>query len=107
MLPNAYTDDKGAGAGVAQHHLPPKLLTGGYASWSSDMDVYLSRIGAGGVHKRKMERADWVRLVEKVELWQEEATAEALADIGIMKGSSSSTTSLNFTSSLLHGACAA
>ena len=38
---------------------PPKLRAGCYAAWKPDMDVYLARIGADGVHKRAMSATDW------------------------------------------------
>jgi hypothetical protein len=78
-------------AGAAASMQAPKLRAGGYAAWKPDMDVYLARIGAEGAHKRKMEKEHWLKLVQQVQAWHEEAMAEALADIGI--GSSSTASS--------------
>ncbi len=59
-LTSAEHGDKGgalASAGVAAGLSAPKLRTGGYAAWRPDMEVHLARIGAGGAHKRCMEKA--------------------------------------------------
>ena len=59
MSLTAYTsDDKGttaastaaASAATVALQAAPKLRTGMYAGWKIDMEVYLSRIGAEGVH---------------------------------------------------------
>lgn len=94
MSSNAYGgEDKGAAsAGAAAGTQAPKLRAGGYAAWKPDMEVYLARIGAEGVHKRQMDKEHWLKLVQQVTLWQEEALAEALADVGIGSGSSVSGT---------------
>ena len=89
MSSNAYGDDKGAASAGAAAIQAPKLRTGGYAAWKPDMDVYLARIGAEGAHKRKMEKEHWLKLVQQVQAWHEEAMAEALADIGIGASSNS------------------
>ena len=86
MSTNAYGDDKGAmgaGGGAGAVGQAPRLRAGCYAAWKPDMDVYLARIGADGVHKRPMSDADWNTLVEKLELWKSEEAAQHLADIGI------------------------
>ncbi len=89
MSLTAYGDDKGAAAGAAAAGaFVPKLRAGGYAAWRPDMDVYLARIGVGGAHKRKMDKASWLRLIEQVQAWNEEALLEALSDIGLGSGSS-------------------
>ena len=92
MSTNAYGDDKGAaqGAGAGALSTVPKLRTGGYVAWRPDMEVHLSRCGADGAHKRKLEKEHWLKLVAQVQAWHEEAMAEALADIGIGSGESSS-----------------
>src|SRR6185369_10481693 len=72
MSLNAYGDDKGAmgaGGGAGALSQAPRLRAGCYAAWKPDMDVYLARIGADGVHKR--------------ELWKRQEAAQHLADIGI------------------------
>ncbi len=93
MSSNAYGDDKGAAGSGAAAMQVPKLRAGGYAAWRPDMDVYLSRIGADGAHKRKMEKDHWLKLVQQVNKWKEDAMADALADIGIGASSSSSSSS--------------
>ncbi len=95
MSANAYGDDKGAastggGAGALYMSQAPRLRAGCYAAWKPDMDVYLARIGADGVHKRAMSAADWQTMVDKLELWKSEEAAQYLADIGIGSGGSSS-----------------
>ena len=62
MSLNAYGDDKGAmgaGGGAGALSQAPRLRAGCYAAWKPDMDVYLARIGADGVHKRAMGTTDW------------------------------------------------
>jgi transposase InsO family protein len=85
MSLSAQGDDKGsAGAsGAPAAAAVPRLRSGGYAAWRPDMDVYLARIGADGAHKRAMEKEHWLQMVQQVHAWQEEATLQALADIGI------------------------
>ena len=39
----------------------PKLRAGGYAAWKPDMDVYLERIGADGVHTARMSAGGLAR----------------------------------------------
>ena len=96
MSLNAYGDDKGAaGAGGAAAGLhaaqAPRLRSsaGSYASWRPDMDVYLERIGADGVHKRVMTDDSWRRLALQVQSWSDEALAQALAAIGVLDGAQS------------------
>ena len=101
MSLTAYGDDKGAAAGAAAAGaFVPKLRAGGYAAWRPDMDVYLARIGAGGAHKRKMDKVSWLKLIEQVQAWNEEALLEALADIGLGSDSSATTSA---TAAALHG----
>src|SRR5680860_440919 len=91
MSTNAYGDDKGAtGGGGAAGSLQsaqqaPRLRStaGSYAAWKPDMDVYLERIGADGVHKRAMTHDSWRRLALQVQSWSDEALALALAAIGV------------------------
>ena len=86
MSLNAYGDDKGAmgaGGGAGALSQAPRLRAGCYAAWKPDMDVYLARIGADGVHKRAMSATDWQTIVDKLELWKSEEAAQYLADIGI------------------------
>ena len=62
------------------------------------MEVFLARIGAGGAHKRAMDKDQWLTLVARVATWSDDAVAAALADLGIGTGvnasSSSSATAL-------------
>jgi hypothetical protein len=96
----AYGDDKGAAAGAAAAGaFVPKLRAGGYAAWRPDMDVYLARIGTGGAHKRKMDKVSWLKLIEQVQAWNEEALLEALADIGLGSDSSATTSGDSSSSS--------
>jgi hypothetical protein len=94
-----HGDKSAAGAGAAAGLQAPKLRTGGYAAWRADMEVYLARIGAGGAHKRAMEKDHWLALVLQVEAWSDDAVAAALAHLGLgasaasSSGSSSSSTS--------------
>jgi transposase InsO family protein len=91
MSTNAYGDDKGAtsggtaAAGALQSAQAPRLRSaaGSYAAWKPDMDVYLERIGADGVHKRTLTDANWTRLSLQVQSWSDEALALALASIGV------------------------
>ena len=93
MSLNAYGDDKGAmgaGGGAGALSQAPRLRAGCYAAWKPDMDVYLARIGADGVHKRAMSAKDWQTMVDKLELWKRQEAAQYLADIGISQRSGSS-----------------
>lgn len=90
----------GAGAGAAAGLQAPKLRTGGYAAWRPDIEVYLARIGAGGAHRRSMEKDHWLTLVAQVATWSDEAVAAALADLGIGSGASSSSSSSSSTTVL-------
>jgi transposase InsO family protein len=63
------------------------------------MDVYLARIGTGGAHKRKMDKVSWLKLIEQVQAWNEEALLEALADIGLGSDSSATTSGDSSSSS--------
>ena len=90
MSSNAYGDGQGCSergrccdAGAEAAHWRLRRM-------EPDMDVYLARIGAGGAHKRKMEKEHWLKLVEQVQAWNEEAMAEALADIGLGASSAGS-----------------
>ena len=96
MSLNAYGDDKGAmgaGGGAGALSQAPRLRAGCYAAWKPDMDVYLARIGADGVHKRAMSATDWQTMVDKLELWKRQEAAQYLADIGIASDSGSGSSS--------------
>jgi hypothetical protein len=93
MSSNAHGgDDKvggnaaGAAAVGALHAAQaPRLRSaaGSYAAWKPDMDVYLERVGADGVHKRTMTDESWRKLALQVQSWSDEALAQALASIGV------------------------
>ena len=94
MSSNAYGgDDKVGGHGAAgaaavgalHAAQAPRLRSaaGGYAAWKPDMDVYLERVGADGVHKRAMTDESWRKLALQVQSWSDEALAQALASIGV------------------------
>src|SRR5690349_21937030 len=101
MSLNAYGDDKGAmgaGGGAGALSQAPRLRAGCYAAWKPDMDVYLARIGADGVHKRAMSATDWQTIVDKLELWKSQEAAQHLADIGIASDSGSGSSSSSSSS---------
>jgi transposase InsO family protein len=100
MSHNAYVDDKGAmqgggHAGAMQTAQAPRLRStaGSYAAWKPDMEVYLERIGAEGVHKRAMTDEQWRKMTLQVQSWNDEALALALAAIGAGDAQSSSSSS--------------
>jgi hypothetical protein len=89
MSLNAEHGDKGGmSAGAAGGLQAPKLRSGGYAAWKPDMEVHMGRLGAGGAHKRVMEKDHWLKLVAQIEHWSDQAVATALADLGIGSASS-------------------
>jgi transposase InsO family protein len=57
----------------------PRLQPGGYAAWCSDMDVFLQRNGAEGVHKEVMDVEEWKSTIKSVESWARDAYASAKA----------------------------
>lgn len=74
--------------GVVHGLQAPRLRStaGSYAAWKPDMDVYLERVGADGVHKRTMTDDSWRKLALQVQSWSDEALAQALASIGVVDG---------------------
>ena len=53
-MPNGEDKGTGVGAGAAGLHLQaPRLQSGGigYAAWRTNMDVFLQRAGAEGIHR--------------------------------------------------------
>lgn len=50
------------GAEAAGGERAPQLRAGGYAAWKPNMDVYLQRHGAAGVHTREMTADKWAEL---------------------------------------------
>ncbi len=83
----------GAGAGaLAGQAQGPRLRSGGYAAWKVEMDVFLERHGAAGVHHSALTEEDWLTRSSRVQQWGDEALAAALAlELG-PSGSSSNTT---------------
>lgn len=101
------SDDK-TGVGVAgasgalSSAQAPRLrsTSGSYATWKPDMDVYLERIGAEGVHKRAMTHEAWRETALLVQRWSDEALVQALAAVGVGAGASSSSSSSQQAASL-------
>src|SRR5579875_402936 len=91
------TNSEAAGVGgaserLAQLQAAPRLQSGGvgYAAWQANMDVFLQRAGAEGIHRKPMAEAAWKEMVLRVEQWSEEALAAAMAlVVGDAGGSSS------------------
>ena len=87
------------GGGSSALHLQaqaPRLQSGsGYAAWRSNMDVFLQRAGAEGIHRKPLTEADWTTLSQRVEEWSADAFNAAVALVGgngNATGSSSSAT---------------
>ena len=82
MSSNAFGDDKGAaGAGGAAGSgaQAPKLRGAAhYAQWRPDMEVWLERHGAQGVHTREITPTRWQALQQAVKQWDEEKLAAAM-----------------------------
>jgi transposase InsO family protein len=96
------SEDKVGGGGSGALHLQaPRLLSGGvgYAAWQSNMDVFLQRAGAEGIHRKPMAEADWLSMSCRVEEWAAESLSAALALVG--GGATSSTSSSSSSSSAL------
>lgn len=86
MSLNAHSDDKGAGGSNANGATQaPKLRSGAhYAVWRPDMEVYLERYGAQGVHTRAMAASQWSTLQSTVQAWDEEKLTAALAAVLVL-----------------------
>ena len=69
----------------------PRLGPGGigYAAWRPNMDVFLQRNGAEGIHQKPMEEAKWIEMSSRSEAWAAEALETAMA---LVLGSSAATT---------------
>jgi len=63
--PNAHSEDKAlGGSGASNAAQAPKLRSGAhYAQWRPDMEVYLERHGAQGVHCRVMDATKFEQLL--------------------------------------------
>ena len=64
MSTNDYSEDKGsASTGVSAAAQAPKLRSGAhYAAWRRDMEVWLERHNASGVHTRAITPTEWKHL---------------------------------------------
>ena len=81
---SSNSEDKGAGggAGAAGLHLQaPRLQSGGigYAAWRTNMDVFLQRAGAEGIHCNPLTEDAWKNMSRRVEGWSADALRDALA----------------------------
>ena len=81
MSSNAYGDDKGvSGGNTGAAAQAPKLRNSAhYPAWKRDMEVWLERHGAGGVHTRVITPKAWEHYAEQVQKWGEEELLEAMA----------------------------
>ena len=83
MSLTAYADDKAGSAGSAAvgalGTAVPRLRPGGYAAWRPEMDVWLERHNAAGVHKHKMTAEMWRKQQARVRAWQADELQAALA----------------------------
>ena len=59
-------------------HAVPRLRAGNYAAWRPEMDVWLERSNAAGVHKHKMTAEAWRKQQDRVRAWQMEELQAAL-----------------------------
>lgn len=75
--------NEGAVGGLGAHApvAPPRLQNGGagYASWQANMDVFLQRAGAEGIHRKPLSQVRWLEMAQRVDSWAEEALDAALA----------------------------
>ena len=80
MSTNAYSEDKGAGGSSAGSAAAgPKLRSGAhYAQWRPDMEVYLERHGAHGVHTRVIDAKRWKAAQSTVQALDEAKLTAAL-----------------------------
>jgi hypothetical protein len=94
MSLNSEDKTGGTGGAGAQHIQAPRLQSGGigFAAWQANMDVFLQRAGAEGIHRKPMAEAVWTDMARRAEEWSEEALSAALALVsgGCGAGSSSS-----------------
>jgi hypothetical protein len=92
MSSNSEDKGTGVGAGAGIHLHAPRLQSGGigYAAWQTNMDVFLQRAGAEGIHRTPMKEEEWIRITHLVEDWAADALSKALALV--MAGGASSNT---------------
>ena len=89
-------------------HQAPRLASGGigYSAWRPNMDVFLQRNGAEGIHQKPLDEAKWRDMSQRSEEWAAEALEAAMAlvlgsssSIGATASSASAPTALGATSS--------
>lgn len=81
MSTNAFSEDKGnAAAGGSGATQAPKLRGAThYAVWRRDMEVWLERHGAAGVHARVIDAKQWKHFSDLVAQWSGDELAEAMS----------------------------
>lgn len=94
-LSSEGTGAVGASDKLAHLHLQaPRLQDGGmgYAAWQANMDVFLQRAGAEGIHRKPLTEAAWLDMTRRVEEWSADALSAALELVvgGAASSSSSS-----------------
>src|ERR1700691_3212940 len=108
MMPNSEDKGTGVGAGAAGLHLQaaPRLQSGGigYAAWRTNMDVFLQRAGAEGIHCNPLAEDAWKSMSSRVAEWAADALRDALALVmaggDASSSSAGSTTTVGTTSGL-------
>jgi len=85
MSLNAHSEDKGAaGNGGGAVLLAPKLRNAAhYPAWRRDMEVWLERHQANGVHSRAINPTDWKHWEDLVSQWANEELMEAMAAFSV------------------------
>ena len=80
MSTNAFGDDKGvSGGNTGAAAQAPKLRNSAhYPAWKRDMEVWLERHGANGVHTRVIAPKEWKHYAEQVLKWGEEELSDAM-----------------------------
>jgi transposase InsO family protein len=75
------SDHKGTAAAAGLQQLAPRLQSGGvgFAAWQTNMDVFLQRAGAEGIHRTPMQEQEWLRIAKLVEQWSADELRNALA----------------------------
>ena len=92
-----------AGAGASVHLQAPRLHSGGlgYSAWQINMDVFLQRAGAEGIHRTPMLEEEWTRITRLVEQWAASALSKALALV-MADGTATSSSSVQSTATSLN-----
>ena len=85
------------GLGAASDRLAgqaPRLPAGGagYAAWKANMDVFLQKTGANGVHKNVLfTEARWISMEGRAQAWADQEL-EAALDLVVSSGAGSAST---------------